>query len=69
MRTRLAVFAFMGALALSPGLAIAQDKGTEDRAKWADHMGDIPFLLTYAKGLAESKLTGRPMMVFFTATW
>ena len=29
----------------------------------------IPFIVGYEKGLAEAKFSGRPMMLFFTATW
>lgn len=69
-RTKWAVVALVGALSMaSASIGGAEEKGSDPRAKWADHMGDIPFMLTYQKGLAESKLTGRPMMVFFTATW
>ena len=36
---------------------------------WTDHKGKLPFVIGYKKGMAEAKFSGRPMMVFFTATW
>ena len=45
------------------GLASANDKfGPE-------HVGKIPFVFSFEKGKAEAAWSGRPMMVFFTATW
>ena len=40
-----------------------------ERAKWGDHMGDLPFVVGYAKGMKEVEFTGKPPMLFFTATW
>ena len=36
---------------------------------WADHMGDIPFVVGRAAGEAEADFTGKPPMYFFTTTW
>ena len=36
---------------------------------WAEHMGDIPFLVGRAAGDAEAAFTGKPPMYFFTTTW
>ena len=41
----------------------------DEKKKWAHHSGDLEFVIGYDKGKAESKFTGKPMMVFFTATW
>ncbi|MFT7619919.1 MAG: hypothetical protein ACI97A_003576 [Planctomycetota bacterium] len=43
-----------------------EKKGGKD---WADHKGDIPFIVGYELGMAEVKFTGKPAMLFFTATW
>ena len=40
----------------------------ETKDKWASHKGDIPFVVGYAKGMAQVKDTGRPPMYFFTTT-
>jgi hypothetical protein len=40
-----------------------------EREKWAEHMGDLPFVIGYEKGMKEVEFTGRPPMYFFTATW
>lgn len=37
--------------------------------KWADHVGDLPFVVGMAKGMSQATATGRPPMYFFTATW
>ncbi len=38
--------------------------------KWTKkHLGDLQFVIGYEKGLAEAQFSGRPMMLFFTATW
>lgn len=44
-------------------LAPASDKFKEE------HTGKIPFVVGFEKGKAEAEWSGRPMMVFFTATW
>jgi predicted outer membrane protein len=40
-----------------------------EREKWAEHMGDLPFIIGYAKGMKQVELTGKPPMYFFTTTW
>jgi hypothetical protein len=40
-----------------------------DRAKWGDHMGDLPFVVGYEKGMKQAAASGRQPMYFFTATW
>ena len=40
-----------------------------ERAKWGEHMGDLPFIVGYEKGMKEVEFTGRPPMYFFTTTW
>lgn len=34
---------------------------------WSHHVGDIPFIHGYDQGVAESKFSGKPLMVFFTS--
>lgn len=67
MRTTLgiAVVLGLGAVALlgASGPARAADA---DRAKWAEHMGDVPFVIGFDKGMKEVEFTGRPPMLFFT---
>jgi len=43
--------------------------GKAEREKWAEHMGDVPFVIGYEKGLKDVEYTGKPPMLFFTATW
>ncbi len=38
-------------------------------SKWADHKGDIPFVVGQDAGMRSAKASGRPPMYFFTATW
>ena len=40
-----------------------------EREKWGEHMGDLPFVVGYEKGMKEVEFTGRPPMYFFTTTW
>lgn len=47
----------------------AKNPAAEANAKWADHMGSLPFVIGFDKGMAEVELTGKPPMYFFTATW
>ncbi len=54
-------------VACMPASAPAADTAEHD--KWAEHMGDLPFVIGYAKGMKEVEFTGRPPMYFFTATW
>ena len=39
------------------------------KSKWADHKGDIPFVVGQAAGMRQAEASGRPPMYFFTATW
>jgi hypothetical protein len=43
--------------------------GKSPASKWADHKGDIPFVVGQAAGMSQATATGRPPMYFFTATW
>ncbi len=46
------------------------DRGTpEELKKWGSHMGDIPFVVGTERGLAASAATGKPVFLFYTATW
>lgn len=47
----------------------APDAAKAEREKWAEHMGDLPFVIGYEKGMKEVEFTGKPPMYFFTATW
>ena len=42
---------------------------TAEHEKWGEHMGDLPFIVGYDKGMKEVEYTGKPPMYFFTATW
>jgi cytochrome oxidase Cu insertion factor (SCO1/SenC/PrrC family) len=53
----------------APPAKTAPAAGDSDREKWAEHMGDLPFVIGYEKGMKEVEFTGRPPMYFFTATW
>ena len=50
-----------------PASAPAADSA--EKEKWGEHMGDLPFVVGYAKGMKEVEFTGKPPMLFFTATW
>ena len=52
-----------------PAPADAAKAGDGEEKDWADHMGDIPFLVGRAAGEAEADFTGKPPMYFFTTTW
>lgn len=39
------------------------------KSKWADHLGDVPFVVGYEAGTKAAAESGRPPMYFFTATW
>lgn len=67
---RVLVAALVALFAMAPGIADAQQGAARSSKKnWAPHMGDVPFVVGFEKGVAEAKFTGRPMMVFFTTTW
>jgi hypothetical protein len=57
-----------GALAVlaSPASSPAADEA--EKAKWGEHMGDVPFIVGYEKGMKEVEFTGKPPMWFFTGT-
>jgi hypothetical protein len=38
-------------------------------AAFADHKGKIPWVPNPTQGFAKAKKTGKPMMLFFTASW
>lgn len=54
------------ALAALVAVAAHAEEGAD---KWADHKGNLPFVVGYAAGLEQVELTGRPPMYFFTTTW
>lgn len=39
----------------------------EEAKDWSHHMGKIPFIVGYAKGMEEAKKASKPMMVYVTA--
>jgi hypothetical protein len=51
----------------APAPAPSDDKANLE--KWAEHVGDLPFVFGFANGMKEVEFTGRPPMYFFTATW
>jgi hypothetical protein len=46
-----------------------ETQAEETKDKWAEHRGDLPFVVGYEKGMAQVKMTGKPPMYFFTTTW
>lgn len=56
-----------GAFAVLASPAPAADEA--EQAKWGKHMGSLPFIVGYEKGMKEVEFTGNPPMWFFTATW
>lgn len=64
MRRAILTLILGASVALAATQAVAQETD-----KWAAHKGDLPFVITYEKGKAEAKFTGKPMMVFTTTTW
>ncbi len=56
----------LGVLATSSPTPAAD---TAEKEKWGEHMGDLPFIVGYEKGMKEVEFTGKPPMYFFTATW
>jgi hypothetical protein len=56
-----------GVLAATPSSAPAADSA--EKEKWSKHTGDLPFVFGYANGMKEVEFTGKPPMLFFTATW
>jgi thiol-disulfide isomerase/thioredoxin len=48
--------------------AAVRTAAAED-AKWADDVGDIPFVIGLAAGTKAAAASGRPPMYYFTTTW
>lgn len=79
MRSFLSVTSAAAAvLALSLFADVRADEGAapagpavsaEDRAKWGDHMGDLPFVVGSEAGAKAAAAAGRTPLYFFTATW
>lgn len=61
MRRKLAL-----SLAASIGLALLVTGGVTAGDKWAEHTGNVDFVIGYEKGLKEAEFSGKPMLVFFT---
>ena len=59
------------ALVVVLGAFAADSRAASDaeKEKWGEHMGDLPFVVGYDKGMKEVEFTGKPPMYFFTATW
>lgn len=53
-------------LAALGGLVPSARADDAERSKWAEHMGNIPFVIGYEKGMKEVEFTGKPPMLFFT---
>lgn len=65
----LALALAVGALGVPATRAAANEADDAERKKWADLMGDLPFVIGYERGLKEVEFTGKPPMFFFCATW
>ena len=50
-----------------PASAPAADSA--EKEKWGEHMGDLPFVVGYEKGMKAAATSGLPPLYFFTATW
>ena len=37
--------------------------------KWEGHTGSVPWIIGFEEGMAEAEFSGKPAIVFFTATW
>ena len=65
--------AIISLLAVAGGLTLAgcdQAIVVEKADKWADHVGDVPFVVASAEaGLELAREKGKPPLYFFTATW
>ncbi len=59
------------ALALSAAAPAFGDDAKNDalKKKWKEYTKKVDFVLNYDEAVAEAKFSGRPMMLFFTATW
>ncbi len=73
MHKTLFLASILGLAAIGPfaAPASAEDPPAADaeRTKWAEHMGDLPFVIGFDKGMKEVEFTGRPPIVFFTADY
>ena len=49
--------------------ALGAAQQQEKKKDWSHHSGNLHFIVGYEKGMAEVAFTGKPAMVFFTATW
>ncbi len=65
------LLAVAGGLALAGcDQAIVVEQAGSRSSKWADHMGDVPFVVASAEaGLELAREKGKPPLYFFTATW
>ena len=61
--------AAIGALAVLATTSPSPAADAAEKEKWGEHMGDLPFIVGYDKGMKEVEYTGKPPMYFFTATW
>jgi hypothetical protein len=52
-----------------PGAPTAPVLSEADRAKWGDHMGDLPFVVGSEAGRKAAAAAGKTPLYFFTATW
>jgi|SoiMethySBSTD1v2_1073268.scaffolds.fasta_scaffold4749881_1 hypothetical protein len=59
----------VGALGVLAAPSPAPAASEAEKQKWGEHMGDLPFIVGYEKGMKEVEFTGKPPMYFFTATW
>ena len=62
----LALAAFAAPAAADAPGATAAPAADSQREKWAEHMGNVPFVLGYENGMKEAQFTGKPPMLFFT---
>jgi ABC-type sugar transport system substrate-binding protein len=69
MRSTFAALAFAAGAAAVLAFGSSAGAADDEKAKWAEHTGDLPFVIGYEKGMKEVEFTGRPPMYFFTATW
>ncbi len=58
-----------GAGGAKPGTPAPAPKGAEGQKDWADHMGNIPFIIGREAGMKEVEFSGKPVLFFYTATW
>ncbi|MCI0652826.1 MAG: hypothetical protein L0Z55_13185 [Planctomycetes bacterium] len=65
-----AVAALLAAVTTFAGEPAGGSGKAAPASKWTkDHTGLIPFIIGFDKGKKEAEFTGKPMFVFFTATW